>query len=61
MAGVRILARLSMGSQAPNIPDFVYHTQGTEMKATCKLCGQEMAAAKTTLHKKMCPKRPVGA
>jgi len=50
-----------MGSQTPNVPDFTYHTHGTEMKATCKHCGQEMAAAKTILHKKVCPGRPAGA
>jgi hypothetical protein len=43
-----------------NVPDFSYHNQGTETKATCKHYGQEMAAAKTDLHKKMCPKRPKG-
>jgi hypothetical protein len=49
-----------MGNSQPDVWDFVYRNQGTETKATCHCCGQEMAAAMTDLHKKLCPPRLKG-
>jgi hypothetical protein len=41
-----------------DVPSFTYGNQGAKTKATCNCCGQEMAAAMTNLHKKLCAKRP---
>jgi hypothetical protein len=49
-----------MGNTLPAVWDLVYRNQGTETKASCDCCGQEMAAAMTDLQKKLCPPRLKG-